>query len=55
MRSFDVRGDQPVFIDMPTLHTHNISNTGGEELWTLFWISEIFNADDADTYVEVVS
>ncbi|MFO0940337.1 MAG: NAD-dependent epimerase/dehydratase family protein, partial [Pirellulales bacterium] len=25
---YEVRGDQPVAIDIPTLHTHNITNTG---------------------------
>jgi UDP-2-acetamido-2,6-beta-L-arabino-hexul-4-ose reductase len=54
VHTFDVSGDRPVFVDMPTLHTHNITNTGNDELWTLFWISEIFNVADADTYAERV-
>jgi UDP-2-acetamido-2,6-beta-L-arabino-hexul-4-ose reductase len=54
VRRFDVTGDEPVFIDIPTLHTHNISNTGTSELLTLFWASEIFDPADPDTYSEPV-
>ena len=55
IEEFHVSGDQPVYIDMPTLHTHNITNTGREELITLFWSHEIFNPDKPDTYFEPVS
>jgi UDP-2-acetamido-2,6-beta-L-arabino-hexul-4-ose reductase len=55
VHSFDVSGDHPTFVDMPTLHTHNITNTGDEELWTLFWASEIFDPADRDTYPEAVT
>jgi UDP-2-acetamido-2,6-beta-L-arabino-hexul-4-ose reductase len=51
---FDVTGDAPCFIDMPTLHTHNITNTGRDDLYTLFWVNKFFNPDDTDTYVEPV-
>ena len=47
---YKVNGEEPQFIDMPTFYTHNIKNTGTTPLTTLFWISEIFNADDPDTY-----
>ena len=51
---FRVSGDKPVFVDMPTLHTHNIENIGDCELLTLFWINEFFDPDNPDTYpVEV--
>jgi UDP-2-acetamido-2,6-beta-L-arabino-hexul-4-ose reductase len=39
---------------MPTLHTHNITNTGSAPLTTLFWTQEIFDAANPDTYVEAV-
>lgn len=52
--SFTVSGDQPAFIDMPTLYTHNITNTGEESLLTLFWASELFDPEQPDTYKEVV-
>lgn len=47
--TFDVCGDKPQVIDMPTLHTHNITNTGSDELVTLFWAHEIFDPDHPDT------
>jgi UDP-2-acetamido-2,6-beta-L-arabino-hexul-4-ose reductase len=52
--SFDLDGEKPSFVDMPIWYTHNITNTGTEELYTIFWINEHFNADDQDTFFEVV-
>lgn len=52
--SFDVDGSSPVAIDMPTMHTHNITNTGSDVLTTVFWSDEIFDPDAPDTYAEVV-
>jgi UDP-2-acetamido-2,6-beta-L-arabino-hexul-4-ose reductase len=52
--NFELSGDSPSFVDMPIWHTHNITNIGNEELYTIFWINEFFNPDDADTFFEVV-
>lgn len=52
--SFDLDGDKPSFVDMPIWHTHNITNIGEEELYTLFWINEHYNPEDEDTYFEKV-
>ncbi|MEW1954938.1 NAD-dependent epimerase/dehydratase family protein [Terrabacter sp. NPDC080008] len=52
--SFDVSGEDPVVIDMPTMWAHNITNTGAEELVTIFWTNELFDPADADTYREPV-
>ncbi len=52
--SFDLDGNQPSFVDMPIWYTHNITNTGHEELYTIFWISEHYNASDPDTFFETV-
>lgn len=52
--SFELDGANPSFVDMPVWYTHNITNTGNEELLTLFWINEFFNPDDPDTYFEPV-
>jgi UDP-2-acetamido-2,6-beta-L-arabino-hexul-4-ose reductase len=52
--SFDLDGTQPSFVDMPIWHTHNITNVGDEELYTIFWINEHFNPEDTDTYFEKV-
>lgn len=52
--SFDLDGKQPSFVDMPVWYSHNITNTGEEELYTIFWINEHFDANDQDTYFEKV-
>jgi UDP-2-acetamido-2,6-beta-L-arabino-hexul-4-ose reductase len=52
--SFDLDGKEPSFVDMPVWYTHNITNVGDEELYTIFWINEHFDANDADTYFEKV-
>lgn len=51
---FKVSGRNPAYIDMPALHTHNITNTGTGDLLTLFWSNEIFDPARPDTFVEVV-
>lgn len=51
---FEVRGDEPVAVDMPTMWTHNITNTGDDVLYTSFWTNDIFNPDDPDTIAERV-
>ncbi|KMQ65562.1 epimerase [Chryseobacterium angstadtii] len=51
---FYLDGTEPAYVDMPIWYTHNIKNIGEEELYTIFWINEPFNPEDADTYfVEV--
>ncbi len=55
MITFDLDGDQPAFVDMPTLHTHNITNTGDRQLLTMFWTNEVYNPADPDTYPEPVA
>lgn len=52
--SFDLDGHQPSFVDMPIWYTHNITNTGDEDLYTIFWINEHYNPDDPDTFFEKV-
>jgi UDP-2-acetamido-2,6-beta-L-arabino-hexul-4-ose reductase len=51
---FEVDGSVPVAIDMPTLWTHNITNTGNSDLFTMFWTNDIFDPARPDTYVEEV-
>ena len=52
--TFELDGSQPSFVDMPIWHTHNITNIGDEELYTIFWINEHYDASDPDTYFEKV-
>ncbi len=52
--SFDLDGNQPSFVDMPVWYTHNITNTGEEDLYMIFWISEFFEPNDPDTFYEKV-
>lgn len=52
--NFDLSGDEPAFVDMPVWYTHNITNTGNDELLTIFWINEFFDPADPDTFFEVV-
>lgn len=51
---FTLDGVEPAYVDMPVWYTHNIKNIGTEELLTIFWINEPYNAEDADTYFETV-
>lgn len=53
--TFEVRGDAPTVVDIPTLHTHNITNTGSTDLLTLFWANEIFDPERPDTFAEPVT
>ena len=52
--SFELDGDKPSFVDMPIWYTHNITNIGNEDLYTIFWINEHYNAEDGDTFFEIV-
>ena len=52
--NYDLDGTNPSFVDMPIWYTHNITNTGNEELVTLFWINEPYDPDDPDTFYEKV-
>lgn len=52
--NFYLDGTEPAYVDMPIWYTHNIKNIGEEELYTIFWINEPFNPEDADTYFETV-
>jgi UDP-2-acetamido-2,6-beta-L-arabino-hexul-4-ose reductase len=51
---FSVLGSRPAMVDMPTMWTHSITNTGQDELMTLFWANEIPDSGSSDTYSEPV-
>ena len=52
--NYYLSGDEPAYVDMPIWFTHNIKNIGEEELYTMFWINEFYDANDPDTYFEKV-
>ena len=51
---FKLSESEPSFVDMPIWYTHNITNTGQSELITVFWINEIYDEKDSDTFYEQV-
>jgi len=53
--NFKLSGENPAYVDMPIWYTHNISNIGKADLITQFWINEMFNTNDPDTFFETVS
>jgi UDP-2-acetamido-2,6-beta-L-arabino-hexul-4-ose reductase len=52
--NFYLDGDEPAYVDMPIWYTHNIINIGEDILYTIFWINEAFDANNPDTYFEIV-
>jgi len=54
VEEFRVSGERYQFVDMPTLHTHEITNIGDSDLLTMFWSHEVFNPEAPDTVWENV-
>ena len=54
IEEFRVSGEHHQFVDMPTLHTHEITNVGESDLLTLFWAHEVFDPEAPDTVWEKV-
>lgn len=52
--TYSLDGSSPSCVDIPTLFTHNITNTGNDELLTLFWTDEVFDPANPDTFPEEV-
>lgn len=52
--AFDVDGESPVIVDMPTMWAHSVTNTGATDLVTLFWTDDLFDPEHPDTYPEHV-
>ena len=47
---FRVSGTEYRVVDIPPGYTHSITNVGDNEMVTLFWASEIFDPNKADTF-----
>ena len=54
INNYIINGNDNKVIDMPILHTHNITNIGKNNLICVFWTNEIFNPKNPDTYYEKV-
>jgi UDP-2-acetamido-2,6-beta-L-arabino-hexul-4-ose reductase len=52
--AFPVSGDVPAIVDMPTGWVHAISNTGTDDLVTLFFADEVYDPANPDTIPEDV-
>ena len=52
--TFELDGNEPAFVDMPVWYTHNITNIGTDDLYTIFWINEFYDPSDPDTFFEKV-
>lgn len=51
---YPVSGDRLEVVDIPVGYTHNIENTGTEDMITVMWANEAFDPDNPDTfYLEV--
>ncbi|MEM0991292.1 MAG: NAD-dependent epimerase/dehydratase family protein [Pseudomonadota bacterium] len=51
---YPVTGDSPQVVDMPTLHTHSLENTGDAPMLAVFWTHDIFDPGNPDTYADPV-
>jgi UDP-2-acetamido-2,6-beta-L-arabino-hexul-4-ose reductase len=51
---YPVSGNNLEVVDIPTGYTHNISNTGTNDLVTVMWCNEIFDPERPDTFFEPV-
>jgi len=51
---YPVSGNNPEVVDIPTGYTHSITNTGDDELITLFWANEILDPEAPDTFYSEV-
>ena len=54
IEEYIVSGDNPEIIEMKLNWTHNIENTGDNEMKLLVFVNEIFNPNDPDTFKEKV-
>ncbi len=51
---YKVSGNKPVYVDMPVYYAHSIENIGKGEMLAVFWVNEIYDPKDSDTFMEPV-
>ena len=51
---YKVNGEKIQAVDIPPGYTHSIKNIGNTDSVTIMWASEVFDADNPDTYYEEV-
>ncbi|MBR2543010.1 NAD-dependent epimerase/dehydratase family protein [Candidatus Saccharibacteria bacterium] len=54
VHEFKVSGDKIEIVTIPVGYTHNIKNTGKDEMILLIWCNEIFDNNNPDTFYEEV-
>lgn len=54
VEEFNVSGSVPEVVEMPINWTHNIENTGDNEMRLIVWVNEVFDPDNPDTFPEEV-
>lgn len=52
---FNVDGDRPVAIDMPTMWAHSLTATGDRPVLGFFWTNELYSPEDPDTFACAVN
>jgi UDP-2-acetamido-2,6-beta-L-arabino-hexul-4-ose reductase len=52
--TYRLSGDQPGFVDMPTMWVHNLRNVGEDEVITTFWSDQLFDPEIPDQFPEAV-
>jgi len=52
---YELTGEAPAYVDMPTFCTHSIENIGSTPLLTLSWCGELLDTGKPDTWSEPVT
>jgi UDP-2-acetamido-2,6-beta-L-arabino-hexul-4-ose reductase len=52
---FDVQGNEPTVVQIPTNTVHAIENIGDEDLLIVEVATEVYNEKDPDTFKEVIT
>jgi len=50
VHTFHLSGATPRIVEIPVSHTHNIVNTGHDDMVLLIWADELFDPSDPDTF-----